>query len=159
MFRRNRLIALIAISMVLGSAVAAYGAGIAIPSALGDKTDFFQGNFLKSSNIAKAFHSIKDLNTSQLAFSIVISSDTLAIPTGFKATAVMVYGSDTGNTITVYANEIADGTTATSLGTGVVGTEIDITDTNSTATNYLSVSVNTGLADLIYGGYVTIAAI
>jgi hypothetical protein len=84
---------------------------------------------------------------------------TVAIPTGFRATHVLVYGSDTGNSVTVRANDITDGTTATSLGTGDVGTEINITDNDSTTTNYISIFVNLGNGDDIYGGYVTIQAI
>src|SRR3989339_192974 len=82
-----------------------------------------------------------------------------AIPTGYQATHVLVYGSDTNNAITVRANDISDQTTATSLGTGVVGTEISITATGSTATNYVSVFVNTGSGDRIFGGYITISKI
>ncbi|OGC20486.1 hypothetical protein A2292_05545 [candidate division WOR-1 bacterium RIFOXYB2_FULL_46_45] len=82
-----------------------------------------------------------------------------AIPTGYQATHVLVYGSDTNNAITVRANDISDQTTATSLGTGVVGTEISITATDSTATNYVSVFVNTGSGDRIFGGYITISKI
>lgn len=84
---------------------------------------------------------------------------TIAVPTGYRATDVIVYGSDTGNPITVRANEINDGTTDTSLGTGNVGTSIDITDFDSSATNYLSIAVETGNNDQIYGGFVTITEI
>jgi len=80
----------------------------------------------------------------------------IAVPTGFMATALMIYGSDSGNSVDVYANEIGDGTTATNLGSGNVNTEINITDTASTMTNYISVYVNWGSSDRIYGGYVTI---
>ncbi len=84
---------------------------------------------------------------------------TIAIPTGYRATHVMVYGSDTGNAVTAYANDIANGTTATSLGTGNIGTELNITDLDSSTTNYLSVYIDVGNGDQIYGGYVTITPI
>ena len=77
------------------------------------------------------------------------------IPTGFKATAVMVYGSE-NNSIVVYEGEIDDGSTATSKGTGACNTEIDITDVAATATNYLTIWID-GTTDMVfYGGYVTI---
>lgn len=84
---------------------------------------------------------------------------TMAIPTGYRATHVMIYGSDTGNAVNVYVNEIDDNSTATSLGTGNIGTELDITDTDSTALNYISIYINVGNNDQIYGGYITITAI
>jgi hypothetical protein len=83
----------------------------------------------------------------------------IPIPTGFRATHVRVYGSDATNAVNVYANDIANGTTATGLGSGSVGTEINITDLDSTTTNYLSIYVGTGNGDRIYGGYVTISKI
>jgi len=77
------------------------------------------------------------------------------IPTGFKATAVMVYGNDTSNTVNVYEGEINDGTTATSKGSGVVGTEIDIIDVTATTTNYLVIAwAGAASSDYVYGGYV-----
>ncbi|HHA18624.1 MAG TPA: hypothetical protein ENK70_02845 [Methylophaga sp.] len=83
----------------------------------------------------------------------------IAIPSGFRATHVMVYGSDTNNTVSTYENEIDDSTTATSLGNGVVGTEIDITDSDATAVNYITIYVNLGGGDRVYGGYITITPI
>jgi len=81
---------------------------------------------------------------------------TMAIPTGYKATHVMIYGEDSNNSVTVRANEITNGTTNTSLGTGNVNTEINITDLNSTNTNYISIYINLGNGDEVYGGYITI---
>ncbi|MGE3340973.1 MAG: hypothetical protein AB7J46_03540 [Candidatus Altimarinota bacterium] len=90
------------------------------------------------------------------------TTDALAmipLPTGYRATAVQIYGSDTNNPVTVYANEIDDGTTSTNLGSGTVIGEINITDTDSTTTNYLSIYVDLGGGDDIYGGYITIVPI
>ncbi|MGE3278539.1 MAG: hypothetical protein AB7J40_01920, partial [Candidatus Altimarinota bacterium] len=78
---------------------------------------------------------------------------------GYRATAVQIYGSDTNNPVTVYANEIDDGTISTNLGSGTVIGEINITDTDSTTTNYLSIYVDLGGGDDIYGGYITIVPI
>jgi len=82
----------------------------------------------------------------------------ISIPTNYKATHVMIYGNST-DAITVYEADISNGT-YTSRGTGNTGTEIDITDVDSTNTNYLSIfiDVNSTL-DIIYGGYVTIEKI
>ena len=47
-----------------------------------------------------------------------------------------------------------------SIGTGDVGSSIAITNTDSTATNYLIIKVDTGsTAHRIYGGLITIADI
>ncbi|MCK5821854.1 MAG: hypothetical protein KAH17_08205, partial [Bacteroidales bacterium] len=81
---------------------------------------------------------------------------TIAIPTGYRTTHVMIYGSDGANAVNTYANDISNGTTATSLGTGTVNTEINITDTNSTDTNYITIYINVGASDRVYGGYITI---
>jgi hypothetical protein len=80
----------------------------------------------------------------------------IEIPTGFKATAAMVYGSDTANAVSCSEGNInAAGVTA--KGAGVVGTEIDITDVTATDTNFLWVHVELAANDdYIYGGYVTI---
>lgn len=82
----------------------------------------------------------------------------IPIPTGYTATHAMVYGSDATNSVSVYVNDIANNS-STSLGTGVVGTEINITDSNASTTNYISIYVNTGNNDQVYGGYITIQAI
>ncbi len=81
---------------------------------------------------------------------------TMAIPTGYKATHVMIYGDNSGNSITVIANEINDGSTNTPLGTGNINTEIDITDLPSTSTNYISIYINLGGGNNVYGGYIKI---
>lgn len=79
------------------------------------------------------------------------------IPTGFKATAVMMY-SNINNAFTVYENEINDGSTATSKGSGNANTEVNITDVTSTTTNYLTVVYTEG-NDELQGGYITIEAV
>ena len=61
--------------------------------------------------------------------------------------------------ITVYESSISS-STHVSKGSGTVNTELNITDVNSTSTNYLKIYVavnSTG--DLIFGGYVKIAPI
>lgn len=80
-----------------------------------------------------------------------------AIPTGYKATHVRIYGDNT-NTVTVYETVISTGLWGSSLGSAAVGTEIDITDVNSTTTNFLVLQVAlTATGNEVAGGYVTIA--
>ncbi|MFH1416130.1 MAG: hypothetical protein ABIH89_08635, partial [Elusimicrobiota bacterium] len=80
----------------------------------------------------------------------------VAIPTGYKATLARVYGSS-DDTVTVYEGNITDGSTGASLGSANTGIEINITDTDSTSTNYLVIHVAVNdTTDVIYGGYVTI---
>lgn len=81
---------------------------------------------------------------------------TIAIPTGYKATHVMIYGSGTG-AVEVWEHQI-DSKTGVSKGTGNVDTEINITDVTSSSTNYLFIQVAAG-SDEIHGGYVTIVAV
>ena len=78
------------------------------------------------------------------------------IPVGKKATHVTIYGSHTRG-VTVFESNVNSGT-HTSKGTGNIGTEIDITDFNHSATNYLTIKVNTtATTHVVYGGIVTIA--
>jgi len=80
------------------------------------------------------------------------------IPTGYKATHVRVYASSTV-TVEVYEQDIT-GSSQTSKGSGNTSAEIDITDVNSTTTNYLVIMVDPNSTSVyVYGGYVTIAAI
>ena len=89
---------------------------------------------------------------------------TVKIPSGYKATAVGVYGQTNTNAVTVYECNI-NTATASSKGTGTVdasGTdpapnEINITDVTASATNYLSIVVENSTA--VWGGYVTIAEV
>ena len=82
---------------------------------------------------------------------------TIAIPTGYKATHVMVYGTNTP-AVEVWEHQI-NSKTGVSKGTGNVDTEINIVDVNSSATNYLLIQVAQAIGDEIHGGYVTIATI
>tara|TARA_R110002020_G_scaffold465524_1_gene686997 strand:- start:640 stop:2526 length:1887 start_codon:yes stop_codon:yes gene_type:complete len=82
---------------------------------------------------------------------------TVNIPTGYKATHVMIYGTNTP-AVEVWEHQI-DSKTGVSKGTGNVDTEINITDVTSSTTNYLFIQVNQASADEIHGGYVTIAAV
>ena len=93
-----------------------------------------------------------DDNTTLVAF--------LVIPTGYKATHARIYGNDTSVTFDVYSSDINDGD-VTLLGSANVGSEANITDTNSTTTNFLVVVVNFDdkEEDKAYGGYITIAPI
>ena len=89
-------------------------------------------------------------------FSTFPAYATVAIPTGYKATHVMIYGSGTG-AVEVWEHQI-NSKTGVSKGTGNVDTEINITDVTSSTTNYLLIQVAVG-SDEIHGGYVTIAAV
>ena len=89
-------------------------------------------------------------------FNIFPAYVTVAIPTGYAATHVMIYGSGTG-AVEVWEHQI-DSKTGVSKGTGNVDTEINITDVTSDTKNYLLIQVAAG-SDEIHGGYVTIAAV
>tara|TARA_R100001594_G_scaffold46309_3_gene79362 strand:- start:2326 stop:3234 length:909 start_codon:yes stop_codon:yes gene_type:complete len=82
----------------------------------------------------------------------------VSIPTGYTATAVMVYSNDASLNVEVHESDInVSFTSATSKGTGNPNTEIDITDVASDTTNYLVIQVDmAATSDLLYGGYVTI---
>ena len=80
------------------------------------------------------------------------------IPVGKKATHVSVFGNNT-RPVSVFESNVNSGT-HTSKGSGNVGTEIDITDFNHSATNYLTIKINTNaVTNVIYGATVTIADI
>ena len=79
------------------------------------------------------------------------------IPVGFKATHVDVYGSAT-SAVTVYEADV-NSKTVTSKGTGNIGTQIDITDVNSDATNYILIELAQASGEEVYGGKLTIAKI
>ena len=79
------------------------------------------------------------------------------IPIGFKATHVNIYGNDT-SAITVYEATI-NNKVITSKGTGNVGTQINITDVNNSAQNYLLIQVQQSNTSEVYGGLVSIAKI
>ena len=81
----------------------------------------------------------------------------VSIPEGMKATHVDIYDK---NDLAVEVFEVQiNATTMTSKGTGNCNTTLDITDVNSTATNFLAIEVTTtSVNDRVYGGTVTIAA-
>tara|TARA_R100001369_G_scaffold78441_1_gene108089 strand:- start:152 stop:1432 length:1281 start_codon:yes stop_codon:yes gene_type:complete len=81
----------------------------------------------------------------------------VSIPEGMTATHVDIFDkNDKG--IIVYEAQI-NATTLTSKGTGNCNTTIDITDVDSSATNFLAIQVTTdSTGDRIFGGQVTIAA-
>lgn len=77
------------------------------------------------------------------------------IPKGYKATAVMIYGSSNFS-YEVFENERDDGTTATlKSSSAVANTEEDITDVASTDSNYLSIVCDAGSNER-WGGYIKI---
>ena len=93
------------------------------------------------------------------------------IPEGMKATHTHIKGLDSGSdgssvddfVIEVFSYSLSNGGT-TSLGTGVVGTNLNHTDLTATATNCLAIRVDTADiagsdTDVVYGGYVTVAMI
>tara|TARA_R110002020_G_scaffold198804_1_gene399959 strand:+ start:45 stop:1598 length:1554 start_codon:yes stop_codon:yes gene_type:complete len=95
----------------------------------------------------------------------------IAIPEGMKATHTHIKGLDSGVdgssaddfAIEVFEYSLSAGST-TSKGTGVVGTNLNHTDVESSAINCLAIRVDTAditgtNKDVVYGGYVTIAAI
>jgi len=90
------------------------------------------------------------------SFSTFTAYATVAIPTGYTATHVMIYG-DGSRAVEVWEHQI-DSKTGVSKGTGNVDTEINITDVASSATNYLFIQVAQQAGDEIHGGYVTITA-
>jgi hypothetical protein len=81
----------------------------------------------------------------------------VSIPEGMKATHVDIYDKN-DLAIEVFECQI-NATTMTSKGSGNCNTTLDITDVNSTATNFLAIEVTTtSVNDRVYGGQVTIAA-
>ena len=79
------------------------------------------------------------------------------IPAGFKATHVDVYGDGT-SAVTVYEADI-NAKAVTSKGTGNIGTQINITDVTSDATNYLLIQLVQTSGEQVNGGKVTIAKV
>ena len=84
------------------------------------------------------------------------------IPVGKTATGVTVYGSNTGNAITVYESNVKTGT-LTSKGSGSTDTgddseAINITDVAGTSTNYLVIkSAIAATTNTIWGAQVTVS--
>ena len=78
------------------------------------------------------------------------------IPVGFEATDVRLYGNNT-RSVTVYEMNYTTGG-RTTLGSGSVGSNINITDTPYSSTNYILIRINTSsTSDVIYGGHVLIS--
>lgn len=95
-----------------------------------------------------------------------VESDVVAsydLPDGYKATEVVIYGRNFS--FTVRSNDITDGTTATSVGTGstssssVIAVTSDITDVTASDTNYLSIYIPGSSNSLVGGGYITLVAV
>ena len=84
----------------------------------------------------------------------------VTIPEGMKATHVDVYATH-NKTLTVDELDVNSSYdfTGTARGTGSCNTQLDITDVNATATNFLAITVTlTATSNRIWGGIVTIAA-
>ena len=83
------------------------------------------------------------------------------IPVGKTASVVTIYGSNTGNAITVYESNVKTGT-LTSKGSGSTDSgddsnAIDITDVEGSANNYLVIkSAIAAITNTIWGGIVTL---
>ena len=79
------------------------------------------------------------------------------IPSGKTATTVDVWGSNP-KVLNVYVHDVdSGGGMGTAIGTGAVNTQLDITDTASTATNFLVIKITTtATSNRIYGGKVTL---
>ena len=79
------------------------------------------------------------------------------IPYGKTATTVDVWGSN-AKALNVYVHDVnSGGGMGTAIGTGTVNTTLDITDTASTATNFLVIKITTtATSNRIYGGKVTL---
>tara|TARA_B100001094_G_C18184506_1_gene802908 strand:- start:501 stop:1394 length:894 start_codon:yes stop_codon:yes gene_type:complete len=87
----------------------------------------------------------------------------VTLPIGLSPTHVVIYGSDTGNTVNVHINQFANATTAQiDGGSGfAVGTDTSLTFGKgvswSSDAAYLTITVTTTGADSIYGGIITMA--
>ena len=85
----------------------------------------------------------------------------VAIPEGMKITLVDVYASSAFavDVIEFDVNASVSDISAASIGSGNAGTQINVTDTNSTATNFFMIQVTTtATSSRVFGGLVTIAA-
>ncbi len=78
------------------------------------------------------------------------------IPTGYRATAFMINAS-ANIAVELFESQIDDDTQV-SKGSGNANTEVNITNVDSTTTNYLSIIIVEAGND-IYGGYITIEKI
>ena len=95
---------------------------------------------------------VNDADNEVLAF--------ITIPEGMKATHVDVYATH-NKTLKVWEVDLNDTfnfTTVATKGTGACNTQLDITDVDATATNYLAIQVAvSATSNRIWGGLVTIA--
>ena len=81
----------------------------------------------------------------------------IEIPYGMTATHVKIFGSNTGESFTVYEANFNSKTIAQKCSATAVGSEADITDVPWTDANYLVILVTSdGATDEIHGGYVKI---
>ena len=84
------------------------------------------------------------------------------VPSGFRATAAAIYGSDTSQTYTVYvANVNAKAINDIGTGTTAIGSPITLdTPLDGNNTNYMLIGVTSvGSSDEIYGGVVVVEAL
>ena len=77
------------------------------------------------------------------------------IPTGTKATQLIIYGSGT-SAVTVYEADISTDS-VTSKGTGNIGTLLNFTDVTASGSNYLLIELAQTSTEKVYGGKVTIS--
>ena len=94
---------------------------------------------------------VNDTDSEAIAF--------ITIPEGMKATLVDIYGTH-AKTIKVWEVDLnaSFNFAASTIGTGAMNTQLDITDTDATATNYLAIQVTlTATTQRVWGGIVTIA--
>ena len=85
----------------------------------------------------------------------------VAVPEGMKVTLVDVYASSAFavDVIALDIHQIVTDISAASIGRGNANTQINVTDTNSTATNFFMIQVTTtATSSRVYGALVTIAA-
>jgi len=85
----------------------------------------------------------------------------VAVPEGMKVTLVDVYASSAFavDVIELDIHQIVTDISAASIGTGNANTQINVTDTNSTATNFFMIQVTTtATSSRVFGALVTIAA-
>tara|TARA_R100001530_G_scaffold56084_1_gene41030 strand:- start:5610 stop:6410 length:801 start_codon:yes stop_codon:yes gene_type:complete len=81
----------------------------------------------------------------------------IAIPYGKIATEVIIYSNNSLKTVDVYEMDIDANGLGTAIGTGTLNSVVDITDTISTATNFLLIKVIvTSSNHRVWGGKVTL---
>tara|TARA_R110002049_G_scaffold150760_2_gene313921 strand:- start:131 stop:931 length:801 start_codon:yes stop_codon:yes gene_type:complete len=81
----------------------------------------------------------------------------IAIPYGKTATEVIIYSNNSSKVVDVYEMDIDTNGLGTAIGTGTLNSVVDITDTISTATNFLLIKVIvTSSNHRVWGGKVTL---